>query len=158
MAGFIAHFLRVIGMFTGSHTVKLDSSGRLVLPAAYRESFVEHCGEGVVLTLSAKLFCAVLIPDRLWPNLEAEFRASEPDERQKHRRYGNLTKIPMDPAKRMLVPLPATLRSLIGVASGKPVTVVGIGSDYLEIWSEERFQAYINSGIEGGAPPGQGAG
>ncbi len=145
-------------MFTGSHTVKLDSSGRLVLPAAYRESFIEHCEEGVVLTLSAKLFCAVLIPDRLWPDLEAAFKASDPDERQKHRRYGNLTKIQMDPAKRMLVPLPATLRNLIGVASGKPVTVVGIGSDYLEIWSEERFQAYINSDIEGGDPLPQGIG
>lgn len=141
-------------VLTGAQLVKIDSAGRLALPAAYRNDLVQMCTGSVFLTLSPTLNCALLMPDQFWLAYEQKLQAQRNHAEMSawmRRLYGNLTEITINDSGRLLLPLPQMLCAVIGTGKKDQVVVSGSGAPYLEIWQEANWLEYMQSAMAEGA-------
>lgn len=127
-------------MFRGTHTLSLDSKGRLAIPAKFRDSLVQSCAGRLVCTVDIKLPCLFLYPEPEWRLIEeklAQLSSMRPDERRLQRLLvGYANECEMDKNGRFL--LPPVLRNYIKL--DKRVALVGQLNKF-EIWDEQRWNA-----------------
>ncbi len=129
-------------MFTGEYRHAVDEKGRLAVPARFRTQLEGGCV--VVRWLDT---CLAIFPMLAWEVLAAKVSAlpmTDPNARLLQRRlFGGAFETEMDKQGRVLVP-----QNLRGFAElQNEATVVGLGRDYLEIWSPARWDAY-SEGLE----------
>ena len=135
-------------ILTGSQSVKIDSAGRLALPAVYRDALLEQCEGSVFITLSPHLSCAMLMSDSFWKNYEANLRKQRGEVNMNawmRRLYSNLSEVAVNTDARLVLPLPRMLSTVIGVEKGQQAVVSGSGAEYLEVWSERHWLDYMQS-------------
>ncbi|MGV1005363.1 MAG: division/cell wall cluster transcriptional repressor MraZ [Candidatus Nanopelagicales bacterium] len=124
-------------MFLGTHHLKLDEKGRMILPAKFRDGLAE----GVVVT-KGQDHCLVL-----WPGAEfAEYAAKLRVNAQANARVRAMTRVffssafddSLDRQGRLTVP--AVLREYARL--DRELTVVGADTR-VEIWDTETWNAYL---------------
>lgn len=131
--------------FAGSEQHALDSKGRLIVPARFRE----RLGDRFVLTIGQPEPCLCLYPTLTW--IEYCRRLEAPplkQDREKYRRtlryiFANTEEVSCDNQGRVLIPAP--LRAHAGIA--RDVVSVGLLTR-IEIWAKERYSVAEVSGSE----------
>ncbi|NLY10373.1 MAG: division/cell wall cluster transcriptional repressor MraZ [Firmicutes bacterium] len=124
-------------MFMGEYQHSLDSKGRLIIPAKFRENI----GEGAVITRGLDN-CLFLFPIAEWKILEEKLKAlplTKADARQFVRFFfSGASECEFD--KQGRITLPQNLRTYGEI--DKDVVVIGV-SNRIEIWSKERWEKYV---------------
>ncbi|MGA7178804.1 MAG: division/cell wall cluster transcriptional repressor MraZ [Thiobacillaceae bacterium] len=141
-------------MFRGVTTVSLDSKGRLVVPARYRDALVTLAEGRVVVTADASQ-CLLLYPEPEWGPVEKrlmELPAFNSRIRQLQRlMVGHAEVLDLDANGRIL--LTPSLRQF--AALEKSVVLVGQGSKF-ELWNDARWNALVEEALsfkDGEMPP-----
>jgi MraZ protein len=122
--------------FAGSEQHALDSKGRLIVPARFRD----RLGERFVLTIGQPEPCLCLYPTVTWVEycrrLEAPARKDERQSRRQILRYifAHTEEVSCDNQGRVVVPAP--LRAYAGIE--RDVVSVGLLTR-IEIWAKERY-------------------
>ena len=126
-------------MLAGSFEHKLDSKGRIVLPARFRGEL----GSCVVATIGFE-GCIILYTLERWKDFEGKlntlpsFKKSTRDLRRAL--FSNAMEQEIDAAGR--INLPQALRAYGGI--NQDITVVGV-EDHIEIWDATKWKAYNSS-------------
>jgi len=124
-------------MLRGSSTAKIDSRGRLKVPASFRKLIEEHYGRSMFVTSLDGSFVRVY-PEPVWQELEAKLSSvpSMNPKRQKLlnwvNRWGQMAE--MDGQGRILIH--PEVRKAAEIRS--EVRVLG-QQKYLDVWNEEKF-------------------
>ena len=134
-------------MYTGSHSISMDTKGRMAVPARVRESLTESCGGRIVLTANPAMDtserCLLLYPEHQWhevlPMVQKLPNLNKVARRTQRLVLGYATALELDGNGRVLVP--PTLREYAGL--DKKLMLVGLG-EKLELWSEERWNAWMD--------------
>ena len=123
-------------MFLGQYSYTLDSKGRLIIPARYRE----HLQGEVVVTRGLDR-CITVYPINVWEEISQKVTALPITDRRGRmlRRifFADANKIELDRQGRIL--LPDRLREYAGLATGAEVSIVGLDR-FIEIWEPEQWQ------------------
>lgn len=122
-------------MLMGAYDHRIDTKGRLVLPAKFRSEL----GAAVVCTVGLDR-CVAVYSMTGWENYLKKLQ-SLPFAKENARRFmrvvlGSADELPIDGAGRILVN--AFLKKHAEL--GEQVTVVGV-NDHLEIWNSDRWNA-----------------
>lgn len=141
-------------MFLGTHTLRLDEKGRLILPAKFRD---ELAG-GVVITKGQER-CLYVFPVAEFRRI-AEQLQTQPMTHKAARAYSRVFFASAHdevPDKQGRVNVTGHLREYAGLS--RDVVVIG-ASSRVEIWDSQAWETYLNeseeafSGIEEGVLPG----
>jgi MraZ protein len=126
-------------MLKGEYEYTLDDRGRLVMPPKFRGPM----GERFVATRGLD-GCVLLYPLLEWQRVEARLGA-EPLEKRRIQRYllGSAVECELDRQGRFLLPQP--LREHAGIV--RDAVLVGLVNK-VEVWSKERWRAYLQSTAE----------
>jgi transcriptional regulator MraZ len=141
-------------MFLGTHTLRLDEKGRLILPAKFRE---ELAG-GVVITKGQE-HCLYVFTTEQFRQLAEQLEAA-PVTHKAARAYGRVFFAGAhdeEPDKQGRVTIPSHLREYAGL--DRDVVVIG-ASSRVEIWDQQAWHTYLATSetafaeIEEGVLPG----
>lgn len=141
-------------MFLGTHALRLDEKGRLILPAKYRD---ELAG-GVVITKGQER-CLYVFPTAEFRRLAEQLQAT-PVTHKAARAYSRVFFASAHdevPDKQGRVTIPLHLREYAGLQ--RDVVVIG-ASSRVEIWDQEAWNRYLAeseehfASIEEGVLPG----
>ena len=129
-------------MFYGSHSITMDSKGRLALPTKVREELAELCGGNIVLTAHTEERCVLLFPEPQWvslvPQLQALPTMSKTGRKIQRLMLGNASPMECDNSGRIVVP--PTLRDYASME--KKLLLVGQGEKF-ELWSEAGWNEWL---------------
>ncbi len=122
--------------FRGASNLSLDSKGRIVLPARYRERLLEICQSQLIVTIDTQQPCLLIYPLPEWELIEEKIEALpsfNPATRRIQRLLiGHATEVEVDGNGRMLLATP--LRDYAKL--GKKVVLIGQGKKF-ELWDEQ---------------------
>lgn len=130
-------------MFTGEHTQKMDTKGRTIVPAKFREEL----GNNVVITRGLD-GCLFAYSKTAWEALEEKL-SSLPFADKKVRSFNRFflagaSDLETDKLGRIL--MPSVLRKFASL--DKEVVWVGVG-DRIEIWDIDKWNEQMASYLEG---------
>ncbi len=125
-------------LFYGKYEHKVDSKGRVQIPAAIRQT----SGDAVYtkfMLLRGSNDCLALVPER---EFQANFEAFRPETlgggesiKVMRRLYPNAFQVVLDNQGRVL--LPKNLRELAGIEEN--ALIIGVGA-WIELWNKERYE------------------
>ena len=119
-------------MFMGTYEHSIDTKGRVIIPAKFREQL----GDSFVVTLGLD-GCLLVYPESEWQDFVKELRELPGSkEARKLQRYFMAGAAPCDVDKQGRVLIPANLREKAGLE--KDIVFVGVMSK-IEIWSKEHW-------------------
>ena len=122
-------------MFLGSHTITMDSKGRLAIPAKIRDALMSACDGRLVITAHTEERCLLVYPEPQWldllPKIEALPNIPRKARLAQRLLLGYATPLEMDGNGRVLLSQP--LRDYADL--DKKLLLVGQGKK-LELWSE----------------------
>lgn len=119
-------------MFMGTYEHSIDTKGRVIIPAKFREQL----GESFVVTLGLD-GCLFVYPEEEWEDFVKQLRELPGSkEARKLQRYFMAGAAPCDADKQGRVLIPANLREKVGLE--KDIVFVGVMSK-IEIWSKEHW-------------------
>ncbi len=122
-------------MFRGEYSHSIDSKGRLIIPAKYREAL----GDGFVLTKGLD-GCLMAYDNAEWEAFEDKLKdlpSTNPSVRKLQRFFmGGASDVESDSQGRVVIP--STLRDHAGLK--KDAVLIGMGNR-IEIWSKEKYEA-----------------
>ncbi len=125
-------------MFIGEYQHTIDSKGRVILPAKFREEL----GEKFVVTKGLD-HCLFVYPNEEWSNLEKKLRTlplTSRDARAFIRFFfAGAAECGVDKQGRILIP--ANLRQHAGL--NRDLAIIGV-STRVEIWDRDAWDAYNN--------------
>ena len=124
----------MISMFMGEYNHTIDSKGRLIVPAKFREQL----GEEFVATRGLD-GCLFVYPKEEWQVMEAKFRevSQFSKDARKFARFFFAGAVTCEVDKQGRILLPAVLREVAGI--GKEAVLAGV-VNRIEIWSKDRWQ------------------
>ena len=129
-------------MYFGSNLVKLDTKGRVAIPARHREGLRNSGGSRVAVTIHPRgEKCLWMYPWDEWEKT-AEVVANLPSLNRQNAQlqrilFSNLFELDLDGQGRIL--LPQRHRAHAGLEAGEQVAIIGQGRK-LEIWSQQMAQ------------------
>lgn len=131
-------------MFQGSHSINMDSKGRIAMPTRVRESLDTICSGRIVITANHKDRCLLVYPEPKWQEIVSQIKAL-PNTSKAARRLqliviGYASDLELDSNGRVL--LSQTLREYAGM--DKKLMLFG-QMDRLELWSDEGWKAFIEN-------------
>lgn len=120
-------------MFMGTFDHSIDTKGRVIVPAKFREAL----GDSFVVTLGLD-GCLFVYPEEEWQDFVKQLKELPGSkEARKLQRYFMAGAAPCDVDKQGRVLIPSNLREKAGL--GKDIVFVGVMSK-IEIWSKERWE------------------
>ncbi|GEN55687.1 transcriptional regulator MraZ [Halolactibacillus alkaliphilus] len=129
-------------MFMGEYKHNIDSKGRLIMPAKFRDDL----GESFVVTRGLDQ-CLFVYPDKEWRILEEKIKKlplNKKDARAFSRFFfSGATECEVD--KQGRINLPQTLTTYAAIE--KACAIVGV-SNRIEIWSEEQWENYMEASAD----------
>ena len=144
-------------MYTGNHSISMDAKGRMAIPSRYRDDLVESCAGKIVMTANPEARkggerCIWVYPDHEWQRVLHAVSGlptfNKAVQRIQRLLMGYATEMEMDSNGRVLVP--PTLRDYAGL--DKKLMLVAQGKKF-ELWSEERWYAWLDDGDDEDLPP-----
>ena len=135
-------------VFYGSHSINMDTKGRIAIPTRVRES-LQECAQGrVVVTAHTENRCLHVFPEPQWleilPTIESLPSFNKISRRTKLLLIGHACPLELDANGRVL--LPSTLRDYASLE--KKLILVGQGKS-MELWGEAQFSRYIDAPLDG---------
>ena len=129
-------------MYFGTNLVKLDTKGRVAVPARHREGLRNSGGSRVAVTIHPQSEkCLWMYPWEEWektatvvadlPALNKQFAQVQ------HILFSNLQELDLDGQGRIL--LPQKHREHAGLVAGEQIAIIGKGRR-LEIWSQQMLE------------------
>ena len=128
---------QVIGMFMGTYNHSLDTKGRIIVPAKFRETL----GDSFVISPGLD-GCLFAYPKEEWEKFAEQLAVlpGNKDARRLQRHFmGGADTCEVDKQGRTLIP--AKLREVAGLE--KDVVLVGV-MQKIEIWSKEKWEDIDN--------------
>jgi len=123
-------------MFRGSSFHNLDSKGRLIIPARFRDVLKQSRVDGLMISQMDGALCCYTFEE--WRNIEERIlnlaRKSENMRRFRRIFIGGAHECVLDKQARILIP--PSLREYAGLDKG--VVLVGV-LDHFEIWAKESY-------------------
>jgi MraZ protein len=133
----------------GYNEISVDSKGRISAPARYRENFKDLKTSKLVLTRDPQYPCLKLYPEESWKNLSTnlqKMQSLDPVVRKlQWTILGHAFEVDFEPNNRMLLLIPADLRSYAGINLSEKIVFIGMG-DKFEIWNLESWQSRQDAG------------
>ena len=122
-------------MFMGEYNHTIDTKGRLIVPAKFRELL----GDEFVITRGLD-GCLFVYPKEEWEAIEVKYRevSQFSKDARKFARFFFAGAAACEVDKQGRILLPAVLREFAGIE--KEIVLAGVVS-HIEIWSKERWQA-----------------
>ena len=124
---------KVVSMFIGEYRHTIDTKGRLIVPAKFRELL----GDEFVITRGLD-GCLFVYPKEEWKAIEAKFRevSQFSKDARKFARFFFAGAAACEVDKQGRILMPTDLREFAGLE--KDVVLAGVGSK-IEIWSLEKW-------------------
>ncbi len=123
----------------------MDAKGRMAIPTKVRDALNSFSEGRIVVTANTEERCLLVYPETQWqeilPKIESLPSFNKVARRAQRLLIGYATPLEMDANGRILVP--PTLREYAGL--DKRAMLVGQGKK-LELWSEERWEAWLDQG------------
>lgn len=125
-------------MFLGTHALRLDEKGRLVLPAKWRLEL----SEGLVIT-RGQVNCLFVFPDIEFARMSETLRQASITNRraQDYARVFYGSAVDQTPDKQGRISVPGQLRTYAGL--DKECVVVGANTR-AEVWDAATWEAYLS--------------
>lgn len=129
----------------------MDTKGRVVVPAVWRDRLLESEGiKGQLILTKDPAGCLGLYPPPAFAQLEAALETLGGEDADWSRLYlGNAQDLEIDGASRIL--LTPELRRWAGMKDGEPIMFMGVGA-YFELWDSTRHDANEAQAIARGKP------
>ena len=130
-------------MFYGEYEHNLDSKGRVIIPAKFREIFRERYVEKFYITRGLDQ-CLFVFTEEVWNAQEKKFREmpfTNSEARKFNRLYfSGASEVVCDKQGRILVP--EYLKSYGAIET--QVMIVGV-SDRIEIWAKDKWNSFFEN-------------
>ena len=127
----------------GSSTLTLDTKGRIVIPARYRDLLRQSSEGEMVITKDPQYPALMIYPGKLWHEISSKFEALgglNPKVRSiQWKILGNASVTEFEVTDRMNLLIPQILRSFAGLVLKEQVALIGMGSKF-ELWNLENWE------------------
>lgn len=133
--------------FSGKHYYAVDSKGRIIIPAAFREIITGHYSTKLYITNAPFDRCLYIYPLEEWNRLQEQVR-NKPryDEAIRffmRRVVGSATEVEMDKQGRILIPAPLREDANINAE----IVIVG-QIDRIELWNRDDWNTLVEPSTE----------
>ena len=127
----------------GTSSLTVDSKGRVVIPAKYRDLLKQSCEGILAVTKDPQYPCLLIYPGKLWNKISSKFESLgglNPKTRSMQRKIlGNASVIDFQVSERMSLLIPQLLREFASIKPKNQIALVGMGSKF-ELWSLENWK------------------
>ena len=127
----------------GTSSLTVDSKGRIVIPAKYRDLLKQSCQGILAITKDPQYPCLLIYPGKLWNEISSKFESLgglNPKTRSMQRKIlGNASVIDFQVSERMSLLIPQLLREFVNIKPKSQIALVGMGSKF-ELWSLENWK------------------
>ena len=127
----------------GSSTLTLDTKGRIVIPARYRELLRKTCEGEMVITKDPQYPALIIYPGKLWKEISQKFEAlgglNQKVRSIQWKILGNASVTEFEVGERMTLLIPQILRDFANLAIKDQIALVGMGSKF-ELWNFENWE------------------
>lgn len=134
--------------FIGDYNCKLDSKGRLALPAAFRKQMAAELADGFVVKRDVYDKCLVLYPMKEWERQNQLIRSKTNPFNREHNRFlrmffSGTAEVQSDAAQRILLP-----KRLLEYAGIENEAVLAGQYGKIEIWSPVDYESFTKADDE----------
>ena len=134
----------------GSNTLTLDTKGRVIIPARYRELLRQSCQGEMVITKDPQYPALMIYPGKAWKEISRKFEAlgglNQKVRPIQWKVLGNASVTEFEVTERMTLLVPQILREFANLALKAQVALIGMGSKF-ELWNLENWEKK-QSGLE----------
>ena len=127
----------------GSSTLTLDTKGRIVIPARYRELLRKTCEGEMVITKDPQYPALIIYPGKLWKEISQKFEAlgglNQKVRSIQWKILGNASVTEFEVGERMTLLIPQILRDFANLAIKDQIALVGMGSKF-ELWNFDNWE------------------
>ena len=127
----------------GSSTLTLDTKGRIVIPARYRELLRKTCEGEMAITKDPQYPALIIYPGKLWKEISQKFEAlgglNQKVRSVQWKVLGNASVTDFEVGERMTLLIPQILRDFAQLNLKKQISLVGMGSKF-ELWNLENWE------------------
>ena len=127
----------------GSSTLTLDTKGRIVIPARYRELLRKTCEGEMAITKDPQYPALIIYPGKLWKEISQKFEAlgglNQKVRSVQWKVLGNASVTDFEVSERMTLLIPQILRDFAGLNLKQQIALVGMGSKF-ELWNLENWE------------------
>ena len=127
----------------GSSTLTLDTKGRIVIPARYRELLRKTCEGEMAITKDPQYPALIIYPGKLWKEISQKFEAlgglNQKVRSVQWKVLGNASVTDFEVGERMTLLIPQILRDFAQLNLKQQISLVGMGSKF-ELWNLENWE------------------
>jgi len=127
----------------GYTAITIDSKGRLVIPAKFRDQLLFQNEESIAVTRDPQYPALKIYPGSIWNEISQELQSLQGlDPIVRNLQWtilGNASVSSFDPSGRMLILLPSSLRDYAEINSSEKISFIGMGNKF-EVWNENNWQ------------------
>ena len=130
----------------GSSTLTLDTKGRVIIPARYRELLRQSCQGEMVITKDPQYPALMIYPGKYWKDISRKFEAlgglNQKVRPIQWKVLGNASVTEFEVTERMTLLIPQILREFANLALKAQVALIGMGSKFellnLDNWEKKQ--------------------
>ena len=127
----------------GSSTLTLDTKGRIVIPARYRELLRKTCEGEMAITKDPQYPALIIYPGKLWKEISQQFESlgglNQKVRSVQWKILGNASVTDFEVSERMTLLIPQILRDFAELNLKQQISLVGMGSKF-ELWNLENWE------------------
>ena len=127
----------------GSSTLTLDTKGRIVIPARYRELLRKTCEGEMAITKDPQYPALIIYPGKLWKEISQKFEAlgglNQKVRSVQWKVLGNASVTDFEVSERMTLLIPQILRNFAELNLKQQISLVGMGSKF-ELWNLDNWE------------------
>jgi MraZ protein len=131
-----------IGIY-GSSNLTLDTKGRIIIPARYRELLRASCEGEMIITKDPQYPALIIYPGKLWKEISQKFEAlgglNQKVRSIQWKILGNASVTDFEVGERMTLLIPQILREFADLTLKENVALVGMGSKF-ELWNLDNWE------------------
>ena len=127
----------------GFSSLSLDTKGRIVIPAKYKDLLREMSSGSIIVTRDPQYPSLLIYPGALWKKISDAFEnlsGLNPKIRSLQWNFlGNAHSIDFEVSERMTLLIPQSLRNYSQIKEKTKIVLIGMGQK-LELWSERNWK------------------
>tara|TARA_B100001057_G_C22694867_1_gene889304 strand:- start:626 stop:1105 length:480 start_codon:yes stop_codon:yes gene_type:complete len=127
----------------GSSSLTLDTKGRIVIPARYRELLRQNCEGEIAITKDPQYPALIIYPGKVWKIISQKFEAlgglNQKVRSMQWKILGNASVSDFEVGERMTLLIPQILRDFADLSIKEHVALVGMGSKF-ELWNLDNWE------------------